>query len=119
MRQFLYVLLLACLVVRWADAACGCAHHNGWVTAAAHLVGAEHHESSEGHDVAFEHACCAEGRAVYAAGVRVTLTDVPTVGVCAVSPIDVVASADGAAAPGCWQQVRSQLSRSRLQVWRI
>lgn len=46
MRLSILVLLLLSLVVRWADGACGCAAHNGWLTLA---IGHSHSEESHEH----------------------------------------------------------------------
>src|SRR5688572_6816429 len=72
MRPLLVLLAVLSLAVRWADAGCGCAQHNGWfVLAAGHADGHDGH-ADEPPGPAFEHGCdggC--GRAAYPAGPRV------------------------------------------------
>ncbi|MBA3312695.1 MAG: hypothetical protein H0T47_05300 [Planctomycetaceae bacterium] len=120
MRRFLVLLLLACLVVRWADAACGCPHHNGWSTLVTEVLAPHSHEHAETEAVpAFGHDCFGEGKAIYSVSSRVHVGCVatPALGCDARTAIvPAVAKNGGAEKPS---STRRTLSRATLQVYRI
>jgi hypothetical protein len=119
MRQTVVLLLLACLVVRWADAACGCPQHNGWLSLAAGVLGGCEHEEPASDEPAYAHDCCSEGRATYSASARVIVSEAPGLAPALLSPEPNVIVAHGAAEERAHGLDRPPLSRATLQVWRI
>lgn len=119
MRLAVVLLLLACLVVRWADAACGCPQHNGWATLVAEVVGSAEHADHGSHAPAYGHACCSEGRATYTGGARVIVSDASGLPPAFVSPDPTVSVTRGLGEVGWRQLDRPPLTRAALQVWRI
>ena len=123
MRLAFVLLVVACLVLRWADAGCGCAEHNGWKSLAAGVAGGpaahEGHshgdEPAQGGEPVWCHGCSAGGDpAVYVSASRV------------LAPLAVLATAGlerpVVAAVIEWPAAAFEarpLSRPVLQVYRI
>ncbi len=119
MRLAVVLLLIACVVVRWADAACGCPQHNGWATLVATAIEATEHGGHGSEDPAYEHACCSEGRATYAAGARVVVSEAQGLPLALVSAEPNVAVAHEPGDERERQLLRPSPSRATLQVWLI
>jgi hypothetical protein len=119
MRLAVVLFLIACVVVRWADAACGCPQHNGWATLVATAMEATEHGAHGSEDPAYEHACCSEGRAIYAAGARASVAEAHGLPLALVSAEPNVAVAQEPGEQRARQLLRPSLSRATLQVWRI
>jgi hypothetical protein len=120
MRRFLVVLVLVCLVVRWADAGCGCAEHNGWGALIAEIVTPLGHEHGTDESAAeFTHGCQCDGRANDASWIRVRIADIPAIEFALVAaasfePRPKTRSADRELSFG-----RGAPLRASLQVYRI
>lgn len=119
MRLFLVLLAVLSLAVRWADAGCGCAAHNGLATLAeGHATCPDGHDHDLPPGPAFDHGCDGESeRAVYATGARVQ----PEVGVAVVPAAAVLAVSLPAALAGPVEGLSPSgpPSRAVLKVYRI
>ena len=116
-RLFLVTLALLSLAVRWADAGCGCAEHNGWVALATHAAGEHAHEHDAPAGPALDHGCSGEcGEAVYAAGDRVQMSGPVAVLVAAVCAPPSAFRADS---PEGLTPSGPTPSRAALKVYRV
>src|SRR5688572_14728565 len=87
MRPFLVALAVLSLAVRWADAGCGCAEHNGWLALAVEDHHGHDHDHAPPTAPVFDHGCDGEcGRAFYAAAPRVLAQGATAVSVAVVLP---------------------------------
>lgn len=80
MRPAIALLAALSLAIRWADAPCGCAEHNGWVVLANELTDHADHGHGSLDLPAVEHDCGGTGKPTFSGGSRVQTAGTVTLG---------------------------------------
>lgn len=117
MRPALALLAALSLAARWADAPCGCAEHNGWLTLAGDVAHHADHAHGSHDEPAIEHDCGGTGRPSFAAGSRVqpTGTTTPIPPVAAIEMTSIAASSN----PDDLSPAATPPLRAALKVYRV